>query len=205
MISLLFQQLHHNVYHSFHDYLIDGKGNCLGCLVIISPFSIAIKVKREEETKVISQLMKMELPPRIRTILYVVKKKQKYYNDFPVNLLRNIAIVNIQTSHYVVFDMDMWPACFSMSSFSHIDNLYKEALSIPPSVYNSPTSVTIVPAFFLDKKPILANCTSLLSCALQSEAVFPTNKRSMMRCLKQKQCLLYKENTVTHVQPSHYL
>lgn len=113
MIFLLFQQLHHIVCHSFHDFLTVGKGSCLDCGIIISPFSIAIKVIKGEETKVISQLMKMQLPPRIRTILYVVQKKQKYYHDFPVNLLRNIAIVNIQTSHYIVFDMDMWPACSS--------------------------------------------------------------------------------------------
>ena len=29
---------------------------------------------------------------------------------YPLNRLRNIAIENIVTSHFVVFDMDMWPA-----------------------------------------------------------------------------------------------
>ena len=29
---------------------------------------------------------------------------------YPLNRLRNIAISNVQTTHFVVFDMDMWPA-----------------------------------------------------------------------------------------------
>ena len=29
---------------------------------------------------------------------------------YPLNRLRNIAIQNSLTSHFVVFDMDMWPA-----------------------------------------------------------------------------------------------
>ena len=48
-------------------------------------------------------------PSRVRIILYIVLPKEKYFNAFPVNRLRNIGIVNIVTSHYIVLDMDMWP------------------------------------------------------------------------------------------------
>ena len=32
---------------------------------------------------------------------------------FPINRLRNLAIDNVKTTHFVVFDMDMWPASMS--------------------------------------------------------------------------------------------
>lgn len=56
----------------------------------------------------------MNLPNRFRTILYIPKKGRDEYGVFPVNKLRNIAIVNSVTSHFLVLDMDMWPACMFM-------------------------------------------------------------------------------------------
>jgi hypothetical protein len=32
---------------------------------------------------------------------------------YPINRLRNIAIQNIRTTHFLVVDMDMWPASIS--------------------------------------------------------------------------------------------
>ena len=43
-------------------------------------------------------------------ILYIPQKNSKDLRDYPVNKLRNIAIVNIVTTHFLVLDMDMWPA-----------------------------------------------------------------------------------------------
>lgn len=37
---------------------------------------------------------------------------------YPINRLRNIAINNVKTTHFIVFDMDMWPA----SLFPHVMN-----------------------------------------------------------------------------------
>ena len=87
-----------------------GKGDEYISLLISRPFSISIKVTKEEEIAVVASIIEMKLPPRVRLILYLVEPKHKYFRDFPVNLLRNIAIVNIRSSHYIVFDMDMWPA-----------------------------------------------------------------------------------------------
>ena len=52
----------------------------------------------------------LNLPPRVRIILYIPQKNSKDLRDYPVNKLRNIAIVNIVTTHFLVMDMDMWPA-----------------------------------------------------------------------------------------------
>lgn len=47
------------------------------------------------------------LPPRLTLLLYLVQKNHKYYNHFPVNYLRSLGISNVNTSHYIVMDMDL--------------------------------------------------------------------------------------------------
>ena len=74
-----------------------------------SYFSIVVKIHQKEEMKILNRIQEMDNPDRVRIILFLVRQREKYYNDFPVNLLRNIGIVNIITSHYIVLDMDMWP------------------------------------------------------------------------------------------------
>ena len=48
---------------------------------------------------------------RIRIITYVADKSSTFYENFPINILRNIGIRNTQTSHFVFLDFDMWPSC----------------------------------------------------------------------------------------------
>ena len=47
------------------------------------------------------------LPSRLTLLLYLVQKNHKYYNHFPVNYLRSLGISNVNTSHYIVMDMDL--------------------------------------------------------------------------------------------------
>ena len=47
------------------------------------------------------------LPPRLTLLLYLVQKNHKYFNHFPVNYLRSLGISNVNTSHYIVMDMDL--------------------------------------------------------------------------------------------------
>ena len=73
-------------------------------------FCIAVKVKNLDERKASAAVRKLHLPDRVRIILYIVSARSSEATDFPVNKLRNIAIVNIVTTHFLVLDMDMWPA-----------------------------------------------------------------------------------------------
>lgn len=73
-------------------------------------FSIAVKVRNLDERKASRMVKSLNLPDRVRTILYIVSARSSEASDFPVNKLRNIAIVNIVTTHFLVLDMDMWPA-----------------------------------------------------------------------------------------------
>ena len=40
-------------------------------------------------------------------VLYIVDKDHPYYEAFPVNLLRNLAIRSCRTTHFLILDMDL--------------------------------------------------------------------------------------------------
>lgn len=158
-----------------------------------------MKISSSEEREAIDSIKHFYLPKRVRIILYIVSLKDKDYYDFPVNKLRNIAITNIVTSHFLVLDMDMWPASRSIPFFSLVENLYDELTQLPTKVLKSSTAATIIPAFFLNKQRILSRCKSLLSCAIRSEMHFPSTRQELYQCIRRNRCLISKVATITHV------
>ncbi len=75
-----------------------------------SPFVIVVYIYPYKIKEIRNLIHKLNLPPRVQIILYIPQKGIDRDNVFPVNKLRNIGIVNIKTSHFIVLDMDMWPA-----------------------------------------------------------------------------------------------
>ena len=73
--------------------------------------------KCEKEEKYLDYVKSHNLPQRFVLILFLVNQKNRYYNHFPMNLLRNIGISNVMTSHYIVMDIDL-----HISSRSYLDN-----------------------------------------------------------------------------------
>lgn len=52
-------------------------------------------------------------PDRLHLTEYLAKDNTNY----PINMLRNLAIDAVKTSHFWLADMDMWPSCcFSSDS-----------------------------------------------------------------------------------------
>ena len=92
--------------------------------------SITIMVTLADVDEVESFIQSGNFPDRLRLALYITgfpNKTDCVYRRtsrgfrcvpstiYPLNRLRNIAIQNSLTSHFVVFDMDMWPASRSIS------------------------------------------------------------------------------------------
>ena len=73
-------------------------------------YNIAVLTHTYEVEEAIKLIRKLDLPNRVRIILYIPRASRDPKGVFPVNKLRNIAIVNCVTSHFLVMDMDMWPA-----------------------------------------------------------------------------------------------
>lgn len=47
---------------------------------------------------------------RLTVLLYLVDPNADEALDFPINKLRNLGIRSTHTTHYMVIDMDVWPA-----------------------------------------------------------------------------------------------
>ena len=69
---------------------------------------IVVNGKVEEEKAIIDYLREHYIPKRLTLLLYLVSPRIQQYKTFPVNMLRNLAIRNVRTSHYMIMDMDMW-------------------------------------------------------------------------------------------------
>ena len=106
-------------------FLKRWKGCVFLSLVIRSPISITVFLNKAELPEVEAYIQKSKYPKRLRLALYVTAiSDQKdcvyhFVNDelvcleqtvYPLNRLRNIAIDNTRTSHFILLDMDMWPA-----------------------------------------------------------------------------------------------
>lgn len=71
-------------------------------------FVITLQTKRRHVSTVSTEIRSLHLPPRVIIIIKPVKDTTQ---SFYINLLRNIAILTIRTTHFLVLDMDMWPSC----------------------------------------------------------------------------------------------
>ena len=78
--------------------------------MIPRPLVAAIHVKEPDLPALLRSMPSCRLPPNYRVVLHVVKRRERFFSDFPVNLLRNIAIKNVRTTHFLVTDMDLWPS-----------------------------------------------------------------------------------------------
>lgn len=125
----------------------------------------------------------MGLDSRIALNLYM----QTDENLYPINLLRNIAIRNVKTSHFFMTDMDMWP------SF----NLHTVLTELPSYILEDDHFAGIIPAFEVTKP----ECDSIETCVKKVVNVLPPDKERLISCVKQQRCFLYRESRSTHVFP----
>ena len=84
---------------------------------------------------------------------------------YPFNRLRNMAIENTVTSHFVVFDMDMWPASYFMLLIYCVEMVYSSLMNLPQSYFENPYNAMIIPSIFLSQTMRYhLNCTDLKTC-----------------------------------------
>lgn len=128
-----------------------------------SPILFVVYLRQEEVTSFLSSLSdpaySLLCNHRIRLFLYIVDPSHKFYTQFPINILRNIGIMHVRTSHFAVLDIDMWlsgrkwrcvivsPSSCEMYCLS-VDQSYETVLKTPPEVTEDPKTVIIIPAFF---------------------------------------------------------
>lgn len=79
-----------------------------------SPIVLVISYLLPQQQTILSYLGSHSFPSRL-TILLVLQQQETI---FPINSLRNLAIQSIQTSHFLLLDMDLWPTSIHYSLYS---------------------------------------------------------------------------------------
>jgi hypothetical protein len=96
------------------------------------PFSLTIFVNLNKLSVVDKWLFEYSSIANLRVVIYIVPVSsssssnyvfwnrhgvliKEYENKviYPINLLRDLSIMNVVTSHYVNLDMDLWPSCIN--------------------------------------------------------------------------------------------
>ena len=113
--------------------------------------SLAIFTTPAELSKVQRSLRSLhKRKESVRVVLYIANEKASYIHGslgkerrittsklYPINLLRDLAILNVITTHYVNLDMDLWPS----------NTLREHFAKLPIDVLESSKSAMILPAF----------------------------------------------------------
>ena len=198
-----------------------------------SDFCITIFLTEEDATSIQSSIEQANYPSRLHLLLYIVNpslnkdcvyrqqrkdlicRKEKIY---PLNRLRNLAIQNIRTTHFIVFDMDMWPASkLNILFMIFLEHLYNSLQDLPPSYLSNPYVVTIIPAFSLPDSIIKSpKCVDLPSCVhlysifhfrlfFRAVKSYPETKKSLVHCLHFDHCTIFRPKSFTHVRTFFYL
>lgn len=79
------------------------------CGLHSSEIVIVVYATLPQQAELLAFVASHHLPARLTLLLYLVPPAGDV-QDFPVNLLRNTAIRNVRTSHFLVLDMDLWPS-----------------------------------------------------------------------------------------------
>lgn len=96
------------VYIWFQLEFSNGKGIFFLHVVIPSPIIFVIYISTESQASVVSQfLLAKDFPEQVQIYTYEGKEGCFDNKHFPINKLRNMAIQYVQTTHYIVLDMDV--------------------------------------------------------------------------------------------------
>lgn len=72
-----------------------------------------------------------------------------FYNIlFPANILKNIAISTVFTTHFIVIDSTMLPSCCNSFLIWYLALLYDKLRKIPVSVLYEPINLVTIPVFY---------------------------------------------------------
>ena len=181
--------------------------------LIFSKLVVVFLCNDSSELEIVTLLQKRYLPQRLTILLYVVDKMHPHYSHFPVNFLRNLAIRNIRTTHFLVLDMDLRMTSNHNIMIIILANTYEEIRSLPSYVTDSNKTAVILPIFFFNHTTILRSCHTIESCAALYSFVSslndrtawyqPENKAELIACMHSLNCFSNKRLVRTHVRDTN--
>lgn len=165
------------------------------------------------------------LPPhlalRVRLVMHPVADKSSISgNRFPINTLRNLAIANVRTSHFLVLDVDLWPS----------NTLAAELMALDRAFWTTPGIALLVPAFQLvdgtrraaqaEEEASWEQADSAAVASGRGNAAFglgvaddpthgrgsersgvPSDAADLRRCVSERQCVAFKGQPIITREP----
>ena len=128
------------------------------------PLCIVMQCPQSKEEYAINFINHHYFPDRFTLIMFFTDPLHEFNTIFPVNYLRNLAIRNIRTTHFLVTDMDLRLSSRRLPCFLDVANAYNEFMHIPRFILESSTSAVIMPIFFYNHTVVLENCDSIEEC-----------------------------------------
>ena len=102
------------------------------------PLTVAVFVPFSNRTTPLLQKRPRgcDIGDQFRQVIHLANNPEEVA-DYPVNMLRNLAISLVTTSHFLVVDIDFWPS----------SNLKAEIQGIWWQIVSDPSMAIVVPAF----------------------------------------------------------
>ena len=76
-------------------------------ILLPRPIVLVIYATSSQEIHLVRYISTHHIPKRVTILFYLVSRYQKSSSVFPINRLRNLAIRNIRTTHFLILDMDL--------------------------------------------------------------------------------------------------
>ena len=127
---------------------------------------------------------------RVTLLAYISQPDSFFHDNFPINIIRNIGIRHVTTSHFILLDMDI-----IISS-----NAYYDMIALPRYILRNPKSAVILPVFFSSTS--LPERMQSESLEMQFQSVLldvPQALPDLRICRMQRQCTARKGKLWTHV------
>ena len=136
-----------------------GRVVCFCIPVIASPMSIVYYIAPEQVAEFKRLYQMSSLRPNMK-VNYVVQEDPLLY---PVNKLRNMAIAQVETTHFYLSDMDVWPSRTAFPFPSPVASTYRAIIKLPKSALEDDHLAIIVPAYqiYMGKCSSFENCTRM--------------------------------------------
>ncbi len=103
----------------------------------ISPICLSVWIHPSERPMLVQNVLSIQRNEDCRIVVYTEGTES---TNVPINLLRNLCIRQVLTSHYIVLDANVMPS----------DNLYTTLRSIPSELLSKDKFAFIISPVFLD-------------------------------------------------------
>ena len=118
-----------------------------------------------EANRILSELSFVQVRKNVQIVVYHAVKGCYSYSNYPINILRNVGISLVRTTHFIMLDMDAWPASSRLFLNLSEENVEEEMDRIPDFILRDPDSVIILPIFFFNQYYIrVEKCRTIQGC-----------------------------------------